>query len=399
MSRDDYGDMEREIRELREELRILKKRTPRHSGSLVDYDENIKSILQSIVDFIFGFDNDGKFIFAHTPRGKKFMMPPEDFIGKKHDEVLPQNISNDFDKALKLSRRGEVSEYEYSIDDNGHKLWFLAKISPFIINDENIGAIAVVRDITHYKRNEEILRIKEQLHRSINGDVSDFAFSMRLHEKGNVEFEWISDNTGLPAIRTGTQYPVDILLGTIPAPDREHLMELAKDLVAQEIGVESRVRIMSGELIKVFRVRLESYRNAENKVDRILGAAVDVTGKEETELAMSDAGKWIDSIMREVPLMHIIVNPEGVIVHANNEWLKKMGYEKQDVKLQPFEKFVEEGLKEFQAHFCKQPKSAINQIDISLRHREGDVIHFRMFASMPGNDNHMHCILTEKSEE
>jgi|GEM_PF-5771140 len=130
--------------------------------ALKESESRFSGILSSMTDFVFAFDAEGCFIFYHTPRVEDLYVPPEQFIGKKYSEVLPEHINKQIEKALKKNKKGDAAEYEYDMTMGDRTRWFSAKMSPVFLEDQFRGSVSVVREITRRKKRED--KIKKSLH-------------------------------------------------------------------------------------------------------------------------------------------------------------------------------------------------------------------------------------------
>jgi PAS domain S-box-containing protein len=134
----------------------------RAEEALRESESRLRSILSSMVDLVFVFNNEGRFIFYHCPSLDLLYMPPEKFMGKKHSEIMPPYVDKLFVKAFNKNKKGEVAEYECWLEVSGETKWYSVKLSPMLLDDEFAGSVAVIRDITERKRAEEGLReVKE----------------------------------------------------------------------------------------------------------------------------------------------------------------------------------------------------------------------------------------------
>lgn len=140
-------------------------------------ESRLNAILSSIDDIVFAFDREGRFTFYNLSSMEDLFVPPEHFLGKKHNEVLPPYLHERFEEAFRKILLGESDRYEYRMELGGKIRWFYAVHSPIVIRGKVEGSVSVVRETTERKQQEERLRqtiekrensIKETHHRIKN---------------------------------------------------------------------------------------------------------------------------------------------------------------------------------------------------------------------------------------
>ena len=182
-----------ELAVINEELRREVAERQRAEAALQESESRLSSILSSMVDLVFAFDCEGRFIFHHSPRVGDLYMPPEAFIGKKHSEVVPSRLHEPFAEALKKNKQGQVAQYEYWLEIGGKVRWFSAKLSPVFLEDECTGSVAVVREITELKQVEKALhKAHEELQRRVEKRTAELTIAneqlkREINERKRVE--------------------------------------------------------------------------------------------------------------------------------------------------------------------------------------------------------------------
>lgn len=120
--------------------------------------ENTRLILEAIPDMVFRIDKDGVFLDYKAHR-RDLYRDPEEFLGKRYDEVLPpeisEKISENIRKALKSSA---VQQFEYQLDVGGKKRFWQSRL---IGDSESMNVIGIVHDITEMREAfEEKLKLE-----------------------------------------------------------------------------------------------------------------------------------------------------------------------------------------------------------------------------------------------
>ena len=121
--------------------------------------ENLTTILEAIPDLMFEAGLDGKIYHYHSNRVDLLAVPPEAFLDKFFQEVLPPDVSKIcMDAILEANEKGWSGGQQYSLDLDTGKHWFELSASP--INETNVEDrhfIILARDITKRKNAEEAL--------------------------------------------------------------------------------------------------------------------------------------------------------------------------------------------------------------------------------------------------
>jgi PAS domain S-box-containing protein len=163
------AELERINKELRREITTRK----RMEAALRESESRLSSILSSMVDLVFAFDSEGRFTFYHSPQSGDLYASPDEFIGRKHAEVMPAHLHRPFSQALEKNRQGQVAQYEYWLEINGKSRWYSVKFSPVLLDGEFTGSVAVVREITERKQVEEALWKTEETARALLNAPTD----------------------------------------------------------------------------------------------------------------------------------------------------------------------------------------------------------------------------------
>lgn len=144
---------------------IVKERTK----ELKQSEEMLSSVLESIPDLFFVLDSKGTHLEFRGNESLLYVKPSE-FLGKNVKEVLPANLAEKYQNAIKKAiktKQPEIMEYELSIDGNPH--FFEARV---LYLTEN-SVTTVVRDISEKKQLEEELKESELKFRQIAENLEE----------------------------------------------------------------------------------------------------------------------------------------------------------------------------------------------------------------------------------
>jgi len=135
-------------------------------AELKESESKLRSVMKSIPDFVFVFDEEGRFTSFHVDVEETYV-PQEVFIGKLPSQVMPQNVSLLMDQAFARNKNGEIAEFEYHLEIGGATKWYSAKLSPVIMDGRFSGSIAVCRNITEHIKADDRVRESEERYRTL----------------------------------------------------------------------------------------------------------------------------------------------------------------------------------------------------------------------------------------
>lgn len=104
-----------------------------------------KALLSALPDIMFVQTRDGVYLDYHARDEKMLFLPPEQFLGKNLNEVLPEKIAKDVTLLCeKVFTEGKQQFYEYNINLPGGNYFYEARM---VAHDDN-KILSIVRDIT-----------------------------------------------------------------------------------------------------------------------------------------------------------------------------------------------------------------------------------------------------------
>jgi PAS domain S-box-containing protein len=128
-----------------------------------------RAILKAIPDLMFIQTREGVYTDYYAKDESSLIVPPEFFIGKSMDEVLPAYLTAGlrkcFDEAI---RTGETSIVEYSLQIDGEWRQFEARV----VASDSDKVLSIVRDITDRVQAYETIQQRDQLLQSMFESIS-----------------------------------------------------------------------------------------------------------------------------------------------------------------------------------------------------------------------------------
>ena len=94
-------------------------------------EERLRSLFLAMEELVFVIDSQGNFIEYYQPSHNSLFVPPEYFVGKKFDSILPEDIASRLSgKIDEVKKTGEIQRFDYSLELEDQVKWFSANISP-----------------------------------------------------------------------------------------------------------------------------------------------------------------------------------------------------------------------------------------------------------------------------
>ena len=141
----------------------------------LDEAERRGRILNTLPDILFELDRRGVFVDYHASDPTMLFVPPEAFLGRGVDEVLPPHIARLTRESMaRAFETGEMQVYEYSVGEGELEAHYEARLVAYA-EDE---VMAIVRDITDRKRAEAAREQSEQRFRDIAHTMADLIWEV-----------------------------------------------------------------------------------------------------------------------------------------------------------------------------------------------------------------------------
>lgn len=139
--------------------------------------DELEAIFHALPDLYFRLASDGTILDYRAGRSFSLFVPPEEFLGKKVQDVLPQPVSQQIENAFEeIKRTGGLVTFEYMLAKDGEPHEFESRMMP--LPDGQV--VAVVRDITEKKRGEKALRASEASYRDLFDSLTELVYIQDL---------------------------------------------------------------------------------------------------------------------------------------------------------------------------------------------------------------------------
>ncbi len=162
--------------------------TERKAGQqdLAKAHQELKALFEAMPDLFFLMDRQGTILDYNAGNRADLFATPEQFLGRRFDQVLPESASLSIGMALEeVNLRGSLAVAEYSLPSGEGDKHFEARLAP--VGESQL--VAIVRDITERKRAEAE---REQFARNL-AFLSDSAMDFVKMDPGEDFFRHVGE--------------------------------------------------------------------------------------------------------------------------------------------------------------------------------------------------------------
>jgi PAS domain S-box-containing protein len=183
------------IRELdalaREHRRVAEK-------NLAVANERFKSMLQVLPDFYFRLDENLRFKEWYVGRNALFFNIPDDLSDKTLEDLYPADVAEKLKKAIdRVHTYRDLVQVEIEVPVRHNIKLYEARLMPIEVDDE-LGTVAIVRNVTQSRKMERQLREQEQLYRAVVQDQNELICRFRTNGVFTFANEAFCSFYGLP---------------------------------------------------------------------------------------------------------------------------------------------------------------------------------------------------------
>jgi len=138
----------------------------------------ISAILNAIPDMMFILNKEGVYIDYHVPKTAELYAPPEVFLGKNIEQILPKEISDAFKIVLTKAIDSKLVEiFEYSLPYSQGISFYESRT--IVFQEDKI--LTIIRDITERKKSEILIEKQHNELEKLNTDKDRF-MSILAHD-------------------------------------------------------------------------------------------------------------------------------------------------------------------------------------------------------------------------
>ncbi|MEB3830063.1 PAS domain S-box protein [Phormidium sp. CCY1219] len=275
----------------------------------------MEAIFAVFPDLFFRLASDGT-ILDYKADKEVLHLPPEEFLGHRIQEVLPEPVNRKFDEAIALVQQANsIVTMEYSLPKSDGEEHYEARVVPF----QNQQTIAIIRNISDKVRFERALRETSERLDSILGSIDDVLWSVSLPSYERIYMNPAAEKISGHSL--GEFFANSHLWLEILHPDDRPRVEakMQEILATGSADLEYRIVRPDGE-VRWLRDRARVLYDKSGTPIRMDGLATDISDRKHYEAALERERQQLRQIVTHAPVAMAVFDSEMRYLAHSNRW-------------------------------------------------------------------------------
>lgn len=286
----------------------------------------LQTTLSAIPDLILELDPEGRFSAHGAGAGLRTAIPPEEFIGRLPEEVLPPALATLAHNVMhRIDSDEEVNGLEYEFEVDGEARWYSLSAAARFEQQQRCGYVFVIRDVTsQFNQRRSLQRLSK---------IAELTSNLVIITNAEQKIEWIN-----PAFERRTGWRLEEIIGkrpdsflTTPETDRSEMLRIGAALREGEpVRAELLNQTRDGEEYWISK-DIQPLFAAGGRVEGFIAVQTDITAmKLSHERTLHDRAMALDASGDGIA----IADRNGYYVYMNRAHRRMFGIgDEEDVQL------------------------------------------------------------------
>lgn len=340
----------------------------------------LDSVFQALPDLFFLMGADGTIVDYRARQSEDLYAPPERFLGKRMQEILPAELSELFQqKLLEVERRGGLVTYEYDLSMSAGVQRFEIRLNRL---PDSAQLIAVIRNVTRQYQDRQALAGSEARYRQL---FEQNPAPMLVYEKGSLLLlavnEAFTNHYGynqddVRALRLTDLYPVE---------ERQLIVELATKITGLVYVGEWHHLKKDGSRINI---ESRSHDLPFEGRDARIAVITDITERKLAEQALRESETRYRSLLEMAPFPAVLTRvSDGVLLYGNHRAEVQFGIKREAGIGQAADNFYEEPSERTRFIEAMESMKHVEDLEVRMRRQDGSAFWALVSASIVEFDN------------
>ena len=283
----------------------------------------LQSVFETLPDIYFRIRLDGTIIDYKAPEAADLYLPPDEFLGRRIQQLLPDAVSRLWEENLQRLRDGEQGvSYEYELEVPAGPQVFEARINALPGSDDTV---VVVRNITARRSVENQLKESNQRLEEAQSvaHIGSWTYDVALDRA-----TWSTEVYRIFGVDPTQFVPTVESVGRLMHPDdRSRYFEKVERWVSGDDAGSVELRILRPDGVdRVLSSRARAVCDASGRVARVVGTIQDVTESMRMEQALRASEELFRHTIHMSWDMIVLVDAQTRATFVNRAVERTLGY-------------------------------------------------------------------------
>jgi PAS domain S-box-containing protein len=283
-------------------------------------------ILDFVPAMISLIDSNLEYTFVNQEYEKTFNIKRENIIGQKVFQILGKEAFDAASPHLYKALNGQTSTFEnHLLRKDGNKQFFKITYTPYYLEDEIVGAITLVIDITDQKHKEEQLNGSADLYHSIFDTNQAIKLLTDPDDGKIVDFNLAASNYygyTPEELRTLNFNTIQVFQG------EENQLWMSNGKSLEKSSFESRHCLASGEIREV-----EVHQSPLQKDKKTLVYSIihDVTKRKKLEESLKKVRQNYEVFFNTIDDFLFVIDQNAAMIYVNDTVVNRLEYQREEL--------------------------------------------------------------------